>query len=150
MAWSNQKIISKLIEAPISALECHAGNPQWTVGEIIRHTVFAANGYVFRLTGQSASEIAIPESREALQELAKLAEIADERLRIAALLPDAIVEYEIGGKVAHRSRSTIISQAIHHATEHRAQLVSALDANGISEINLDNFDLWSFTDVVGE
>ena len=39
-----------------------------------------------------------------------------------------------------RARSTVLSQAVHHATEHRAQLVAALEANGYTDINLDDFD----------
>ena len=43
-----------------------------------------------------------------------------------------------------RWRSTILSQAIHHATEHRAQLASALEAKGFKPMDLDELDLWAF------
>jgi hypothetical protein len=35
-------------------------------------------------------------------------------------------------------------QAIHHATEHRSQLVDALDFKGYKSIVLDDLDLWAF------
>ena len=41
-------------------------------------------------------------------------------------------------------RSTIITQAVHHATEHRAQAISALEARGYKAVNLDDFDLWAY------
>ena len=42
--------------------------------------------------------------------------------------------------------STIVTQSIHHATEHRAQLIDALEFKGFKPINLDDIDLWSFDD----
>ena len=41
--------------------------------------------------------------------------------------------------------STIISTMIHHAAEHRTQIVAALDKNNVRTINLDNYSPWSFT-----
>ena len=43
-------------------------------------------------------------------------------------------------------RSTVVAQAIHHATEHRAQIAGALATNGIDTIDLDALDLWAFTE----
>ena len=48
------------------------------------------------------------------------------------------------GEQVKRWRSTILSQAIHHATEHRAQIASALEAKGFTPVNLDDLDLWSY------
>ena len=39
--------------------------------------------------------------------------------------------------------STIISTMIHHAAEHRTQIVAALDKNNVRTINLDNYSPWS-------
>ena len=47
-------------------------------------------------------------------------------------------------KVIKRWRSTILSQSVHHATEHRAQIASALEAQGFVPVDLDELDLWSF------
>ena len=48
------------------------------------------------------------------------------------------------GDQVKRWRSTILSQAIHHATEHRSQIASALEAKGFTPVNLDDLDLWSY------
>ncbi|NCV77343.1 MAG: hypothetical protein EBW21_06725, partial [Actinobacteria bacterium] len=53
------------------------------------------------------------------------------------------------GKDITRERSTIISQAVHHATEHRAQLIDALEFKRYKVINLDDIDLWAFESEVG-
>jgi uncharacterized damage-inducible protein DinB len=75
---------------------------------------------------------------------------ADAELLAASQLPEGDVVREWEGKIIIRKRSTIISQAIHHATEHRAQLISALEAKGFTSINLDDYDLWNYADTVGE
>jgi uncharacterized damage-inducible protein DinB len=75
---------------------------------------------------------------------------ADEVLFAAAQLPEGDTERELNGKIIIRKRSTIISQAIHHATEHRAQLISALEAKGYKTINLDDYDLWAYSGTIGE
>jgi len=43
-----------------------------------------------------------------------------------------------------RLRSTVLSQAIHHATEHRAQIASALEAKGFKPVDLDDISLWAY------
>ena len=45
---------------------------------------------------------------------------------------------------------TILAQAIHHATEHRAQIAGALATNGNDAIDLDAFDLWEFAEAEGQ
>ena len=62
------------------------------------------------------------------------------------LVPPA--EYPYRGKVL-RARSTILGQAIHHATEHRAQIAGALATNGIDAIDLDALDVWAYGDAEG-
>ena len=62
---------------------------------------------------------------------------------------EGIIIEEWDGKKIERKRSTVLSQAVHHATEHRAQLVDALEFKGFPLINLDSIDLWSYESQVG-
>jgi DNA replication protein DnaC len=48
-----------------------------------------------------------------------------------------------GNEVAFLT-STILVQAVHHASEHRAQISDILAANKMDVLNLDEIDLWSF------
>jgi uncharacterized damage-inducible protein DinB len=60
-------------------------------------------------------------------------------------LDDIQIEFKnYSDNMVKRWRSTILSQAIHHATEHRAQLASALEAKGFKPMDLDELDLWAF------
>ncbi|MEN9324431.1 MAG: hypothetical protein RL414_185 [Actinomycetota bacterium] len=164
MAWANQEIISQVMNMPNEALDAYVVNPEWTVREIARHIASSATWYGWRLLDKSAwsesdhvswkskldaTEIPPATSKDIAALLNKLSD-ADEVLLEAARKPEGEVLREVDGKMIIRARSTIISQAIHHATEHRAQLVSALEARGFTSINLDDCDLWAYCDKHGE
>jgi uncharacterized damage-inducible protein DinB len=164
MAWANQEIIGEVAELPDEALDAYAVNPEWTVREIARHIASSATWYGWRILDKSdltdienlewqakldETEIAPTSSREIPLVLARL-KSADALLLKETEKPDGVVVHEWEGKSIVRARSTVISQAIHHATEHRAQLVAALEARGFSTINLDDYDLWAFCHKFGE
>jgi len=85
-----------------------------------------------------------------LSDLQKYCAAADEILRVESHKSDQINTYVRDGKNIERSRSTIISQSIHHATEHRAQISDTLKVHGIRILDLDEIDLWAFSDFSGE
>lgn len=163
MAWANQEIIGKIGELPKEALDAYAVNPEWTVGTIVRHIASASNWYVWRLLDKStftAEDEAYWDARlkdddeesPKMQDINYLLEVlrsSDAMLLQQSRLPDADVPREFRGEQHVFKRSTILSQAVHHATEHRAQAVSALEARGFTSINLDDFDVWSFQIEVG-
>ena len=70
----------------------------------------------------------------------------DAQLRDLASEPEAMTTFERDGKTIHRARSTIIGQSIHHATEHRAQIVGILSLHGINVVDLDAIDVWGLGD----
>ena len=154
MAWANQQTIRHLMSLPEEALQSFATNPEWKAAEIIRHIVESGNFYVYRLTGSFAAEkFAVgfqPASHEDLQLLLAKAELVDKALLECESLEDIQMEFVTNaGKQVKRWRSTILSQSIHHATEHRAQLASALEAKGFTPVDLDELDLWSFESAQG-
>jgi hypothetical protein len=57
---------------------------------------------------------------------------------------DREIEFKQQDKLIYRWASTILTQAVHHATEHRAQLIDTLEYKGFKPINLDDIDLWAF------
>ena len=71
-------------------------------------------------------------------------ETHDKNLLLAAAQDDREIEFKREDKVIHRWASTILTQAVHHATEHRAQLIDTLEYKGFKPINLDDIDLWAF------
>jgi uncharacterized damage-inducible protein DinB len=164
MAWANQEIFTKVSQLPDEALGASAVNPEWSAREIMRHIASSATWYGYRLLDRtllSDEDKAVWKSKLAdteippttmkdmpilLERLAK----ADAALLAAAQEPEGFLVHTMDGRTVSRARSTIISQSIHHATEHRAQLVSALEAKGYNSINLDDYDLWFYSDTIGE
>ena len=164
MSWANQEIICKISELPEEALSAYAVNPEFTVGDIVRHIGSASNWYAWRLLDKSAFTAAeeelwkkrLAEADEAaptMQEVKYVLEVlrsSDAILLKQSRLPEADVPREYRGEQHVFKRSTILSQAVHHATEHRAQAVSALELRGFDSIILDDYDVWSYQIRVGE
>ncbi|CAN2218635.1 DNA damage-inducible protein DinB [Candidatus Nanopelagicaceae bacterium] len=164
MAWANQEIFSKVAELPDEALDAYAVNPEWTAREIMRHIASSATYYGYRLIDKDALSEAEKTEWQVKLEATHVPPVtmrdmnvildriaaADAELLRAASEPEGFVIHTMDGRTVSRARSTIISQSIHHATEHRAQLISALEAKGFVGINLDDFDLWYYADTIGE
>ena len=164
MAWANQAIYRQIAQLPDSALDAYAVNPNWHVREIVRHIWSSATWYGYGLLDKnSLSESDEKAWQEKLKEtqthpqkasdvlaIAEKLAIADAVLFELALVPEAMIARKTADGIVMRARSTIISQAVHHATEHRAQIVSALEAKGFTTINLDDYDLWAYSSTIGE
>ena len=149
MSWANQKTITHLQTLPEQSLSAFATKPKWQVAEITHHIVDAADAYAFRITGEHPQlpGDSIPEitTTADLALIAKQAEAIDAALLKSVSLDDEQIEFtNYSGKLVKRWRSTILSQAIHHATEHRAQIASALEAKRFTPVDLDELDLWAF------
>jgi uncharacterized damage-inducible protein DinB len=151
MAWANAKTITHLQSLPEEALSAYATNPEWHVAEIIHHIVDSGDHYAFRISGIPAlTKPGDPciDDVLAIADFARLKEqaaIVDKALLDCADLDDIQIEFtNYEDNLVKRWRSTILSQSIHHATEHRAQLASALEAKGFKPLDLDELDLWSY------
>jgi len=157
MGWANQKVIAHLESLSEESLSAFATNSEWFVAEILHHIVDSADHYAFRISGKPAlsspGEPCIDDVKQ-ISDLARIKEqaaIVDAALLECVKLDDAQIEFEnYSGKMVKRWRSTILSQAIHHATEHRAQIASALEARGFVPVDLDELDLWSYEIETGQ
>lgn len=156
MAWANQKTIEHLQTLPEESLKAFATNPEWFVGEIAHHIVDSADHYAFRISGKPALTQPGDPCIDDVKVIADLARLKEQAAAVDAMLLECVklddvqiefVNYE--DKLVKRWRSTILSQAIHHATEHRAQIASALEAKGFTPVNLDDLDLWEYEKSVG-
>lgn len=142
MAWANQKVYDAVELLPEESLKSFVVNEEWTAYEILFHICNSAGFYVFRLgIGERPAEIAEPAKVKTLKDLLS---IHDKNLITAASYEDREIQFEREGKIIHRWASTILTQSVHHATEHRAQLIDTLEFKGYKPINLDDIDLWAF------
>jgi uncharacterized damage-inducible protein DinB len=144
MAWANQKVYTAVQTLPDEALASYIVNPEWTAGIIVQHIANGADWFSYCLTQAQWTDIKIPSTMKDVAEIASLVATLDERIISQDLLPDELVTINEDGRTWTALRSTILAQSVHHATEHRAQLVDALEFKGYKPINLDDIDLWAF------
>ena len=151
MAWANQKTLSHLQTLPEDALKAFATNSEWFVAEIAHHIVDSADHYVYRISGTPALTQPGDPCIDDVNQISDLTRLKQQVAQVDALLLDCVklddvqIEFEnYEGKLVKRWRSTILSQAIHHATEHRAQIAAALEAKGFTPVDLDELDLWAY------
>ena len=124
MAWANQKVFAEVSTLPDEALSSYITNPEWTAEQILRHICNGASWYVFLLgLGENKRPEKLKHSQE-IEGLARLIADRDSLLIAHAVLKDreVTINYDTGPEVF--KASTILSQSVHHATEHRAQLVN--------------------------
>ncbi len=143
MAWANQQVYTQLAQRPDAALAAYISNPEWTVSRLCEHIVGGADWYAFGLGIRDWSDYELPKTMGDVEKLAvKLAEV--DALLLAQAEKTGTVTYNNGTELKTWHAATILQQAIHHATEHRAQISAALEANGFEPLNLDDIDLWAF------
>jgi uncharacterized damage-inducible protein DinB len=147
MAWANATLFTKLAEVPNAALSHTAPGSEWSVGAIAHHLVTAAENYAQRLHGEPhAPKREAPTDAAGISELRTALAAADAKLREAARLNgEEILRWtSFNGEAMAFPRWVLVNQAVHHATEHRAQIAGALAAHGISAIDLDSIDVWAY------
>jgi uncharacterized damage-inducible protein DinB len=149
MAWANAQVVGRLQEQPADALALTAPRNEWSAGRILAHLLNAAQGYASLMEGVARpAKTEPPASPAELADLGARLAATDASLRAQANEPDVLVSHPDPAR-GQALRSTILAQAIHHATEHRAQIAGALATNGNDVIDLDAFDLWEFAEAEG-
>jgi uncharacterized damage-inducible protein DinB len=144
MGWANQQIFSQVSELPDEALGAYITNPDWQVAEILFHIVKAADSYVYRISGREMTEMTMPTSIGEVKDLARKLKSYDAELLELVEQPDRVVEVNRSGVITHWQAATILSQAVHHAIEHRCQAVTALEYKGFKAPVLDDYDVWGY------
>ena len=144
MAWANQEIFKEIAKLPDDALNAYVTNQDWHVAEILHHIVQAADNYGCRVAGGKYFEFPQPKSMKEVLVMSENLKKHDARLLELAKLEDKTIEINRQGKISYWQASTILSQSIHHATEHRAQAIAALEFRGFTAPSLDDYDLWSY------
>ena len=109
------------------------------------HIAGAAYLFSQRLDGEPFSrfELKNTEGPELIKELIEELEKIDESFLKHVDREDIDLTYMTSKGERTSKVSTIVSTMIHHAAEHRTQIVAALDKNNVRTINLDNYSPWS-------
>ena len=147
LAWANNYVFDRIAEEPDERLKLCAPNDTWTVAEILEH--LTASRYADLLDGTGDIPTQVPSTKAEVLALKELSHSFDLRLRESAKSPDGFVEFQRGERAIRRNRETILTQAIHHATEHRAQIAGIFANHGLKVVDLDEIDLWAFANYEG-
>jgi uncharacterized damage-inducible protein DinB len=112
------------------------------------HIVGASHLYGQRLNGDPFSkfELKNPDSPEFIDELLEHLQRIDAQLVKNSNLDDGEITFMTSKGERSATASSILSQMVFHSAEHRAQIVAALDNHGVRDINLDDYDVWSYID----
>jgi uncharacterized damage-inducible protein DinB len=145
MAWANKQMLTILQGLPDEAINFSAWNPDWTVGKIAHHIVIAEGRLISRIVNQpSPPEPDAPTTAAGIKELISICAERDAQLSSLVNTPDEMRTFVRYGNDVAFLTSTILVQAVHHASEHRAQISDILASNNLDVLNLDEIDLWSF------
>ena len=145
MAWANKQMLTLLKGLPDEAINFSAWNPDWTVGTIAHHIVIAQGRLISRIIQQSPPvEFDPPKNAADISQLITICGDRDAQLLSLINTPDEMRKFVRYGDEVEFLTSTILVQAVHHASEHRAQISDILAANNMDVLNLDEIDLWSF------
>jgi uncharacterized damage-inducible protein DinB len=149
LAWSDAWMFDRLAELPAEAMLARYAPEAWPVAQLAIHIVGGAEWYRYCLTGAMWTDLTPPSFEAvALQEYtvslkSHQAEIDAVLLEQATLAEEEMAfTDEDGPKTA--LRSTILTEAVLHGIEHRAQIGAALAAGGFDGFALDDVDLWAF------
>ena len=134
-AWATAQVIDYCRGLDETTLNTTAPGIYGTILETLRHTIDSEAGYLFRVSG---SWLEYPWEREQIVALDVLSERADLlattwKQYLAGGVDDAWMGEARGdeGEVFAVPAGIFITQAIHHANEHRAQICTILGSLGL-------------------
>ena len=147
MQWANKEIYSEVAKLDSEVLDYYVIDPEWKIKTILLHIAKASNNYGQFINGVTETEpleLEEPSSSDDIKVLTdKLYEI-DQGLIDNQGIGDVDLTIKMRSGVKEHKSSTIFSQMVFHAAEHRAQIVAALDRHNVRSINLDDYDVWSY------
>ena len=147
--WATMKLIDVCLALSPEQLETAAPGTYGSILETQRHLVGADSSYLFVTSGERTALIdedhmGLPELRAAMESHGAA---WSQVLGVDDLDPDAVlVRRRDDGSETHAPMGIRLAQALHHGTDHRSQVCTALTALGIEPPAID---VWDFGDQDG-
>ncbi|HEU5433446.1 MAG TPA: DinB family protein [Thermomicrobiales bacterium] len=145
--WANLRLIDACAGLDVDQLGATVAGTYGSLGDTLVHLVAAEGRYVYGLGDRSGRARTMSEEMPfpgvaALREHAAWS--GDRLIDIAATVDgDPIVEDDWSGEVERLPTSLLMTQAIDHATEHRAHIATILTQLGIQPPEMDGW-AWGF------
>ena len=146
-AWANDVLLEACLKLTPEQLAAPSPGTFGPILDTLRHLVGSDNWYLWVITDGRHEEFeeetaGIPE----LQAGAKRAAAAWEELLATDLDPDAMTIRRNEEWEFHAPRGVRLAQAIHHGTDHRSQVATALTSLGIEPPGID---VWAWAEAIG-
>jgi uncharacterized damage-inducible protein DinB len=143
--WATLTLIDSCLALPSEQLETTVPGTYGSIIDTMRHLVGADVSYLVALTG--GLRPAIEEEVERQMGLADLrdAMVANGPIWSAFLAHDldpdtVVIRYRDDGSESHAPLGIRLAQAIHHGTDHRSQICTALTTLGVEPPAIDVWD----------
>ncbi len=147
-AWANLKLLNACEGLSEEQLAANVPGTYGTIRDTLLHIVGAEVSYIRRVNGRLPGN---PPKRgefpgfEALKQAAAWCE--QEYLQMAPnVRPADMVRETWEGKTAQYTLTALLTQAINHSTEHRAQIATILTQQGIEPPDMSG---WAYMDEMG-
>jgi uncharacterized damage-inducible protein DinB len=141
--WATLRLVDACLALSPEQLETTAEGTYGSILATVRHLIGGDASYLWVLTDRRVSEV--EEDRMDLQELRAVMESnggAWASLIAQDLDPDAdVVRHRDDGIDSHAPLGVRLAQALHHGTDHRSQVCTALTTIGIEPPEID---VWAF------
>ena len=141
--WATLQLIDTCLGLSQEQLETAVPGTYGSVLDTMRHIVGSDSWYLFRITGDRS--FVIDRRRMDLSELRTAMEdngAVWSQILAGDIDPDAmLVETNDDGPDALDATGIVLGQALHHGTDHRSQVCTALTRLGIEPPDID---VWSF------
>ena len=143
-AWATMRLIDACLQLSPEQLETGVPGTYGSIIETMRHLVGGDSDYLSIMTGDraylvDADEMDLPELRAAMENDGVLWS----ELLAKDLDPDAMV-HEVDEDDGYERDATVgvrLAQALHHGSDHRSQICTALTALGVEPPGID---VWNY------
>jgi uncharacterized damage-inducible protein DinB len=140
--WATLQVIDACLPLDTDKLGTAVSGTYGSILETVRHTVGADSSYLFVTSGERTplideDHMALPELRVAMEGNGA----AWTQLLAQDLDPDTVLErHRDDGSETHAPISIRLAQALHHGTDHRSQICTALTTLGMEPPAIDVWD----------
>lgn len=147
--WANQIMLKKCAELTDEQLDSTTTGTYGTIRDTLLHLVGAEERYVTTLTGGPLLPLREQEPFPSFEEL--ISANAASGKSLIDIANEAVPGVTLRGKRRNGgsyeyANTVVLTQAINHATEHRAHINSVLTSLGVEPPDLDG---WSYGDAYG-
>ena len=143
--WANLRLLESCHQLTNEQLQAKVNGTFGSIQETLEHIVRAEKSYASRIsTGQpylhlpAAAPMAIADMIESIRQTGLLLLEWAPKVQAAD-----VVEIDWDGTIRDVPKTVLLTQAINHATEHRAQIMVIMTQLGVEPPNLDS---WTYFD----